>query len=499
MKKRLGLVLLWLVVALFWMGMEVKATEKYATVVNPVRSRELWKDKSLEPLLDQYKAVEGRGLKATWLLQNDVLSDKEVMAEIKKFNNNQELGVFLEISRNLALRSRLYFEENRPWHDPGVIFLSAYNRKERKKLIDVMMKDFKAEFGYWPKSVGAWWIDSYSLSYLEKEYKIKSALIVTDQKTTDHYGVWGQWWGYPYFPDKNNILIPGDSSVLVIQWALRDPVKAYFGEGPKVSNYSLQANDYISQGLDINYFNKLANIYFDERNKLGQITVGLETGIESVAFLQEFERQMAWIKKNGIKDVTMSRFSDIYKKSYGKNPPEIYIENWKLTPEYRENKSIDERTDYKKGWVFGDFYQADKSDFLNRIYKENNLKAKKIIDEEVLIRMVAITIGLGVGIKFLKKRWWIALGVWGIWWLGEHFRYSVVEGEKVVGWLVDNLRFVGIGTKGPINRDFSILIAQSMLKLKIPESVYGGYFLVGVLIVQLYYEIFAGRKNKKSN
>lgn len=496
MKKWL---IFFLILGFYLSNKKAGAVEKYVTIVNPIRSRELWKDKSLKPLSDQYKIIEKRELKATWLLQDDVLEDREVMAEIKNFNKDQEVGVFLEISKDLALKSRIYFEEERPWHDPGVIFLSAYTRKERGKLIDKIMEDFKKEFGHWPESVGAWWIDSFSLNYMVQKYQIKSALIVTDQKTTDHYGVWGQWWGYPYFPNKDNILMPGKLPVLIIQWALRDPIKAYFGEGPKVSNFSLQANDYISQGLNINYFEKLANIYFDPRNKVGQITVGLETGIESVAYIKEFERQIEWIKEKQIMDVSMSQFSEFYKKVYGGNPEAVYIDKWKLTPKYRENNQLKERIDYKEGWVFKDFYEADKSDFLNRIYKEENLSRKKLIEERDLLKIIFLGTGMVVGIKFLKDKWWIVLGIWITWWVAEHSRYSVVEGEKMVGILVDNLRLVGIGTKGFINKDFPMIVAKSMIKLKIPESFWGGYLLIGVLMAQIYHEIFKTGKNKKSN
>ncbi len=475
---------------------EMNLPSKVVTIVSPVRSRELWKDKSLVPVREQYGAISKLGLKATWLLQNDVLNDEELLSEIRKFDNKQELGLFLEVSEDLARKARVYYPINRPWYSPEAVFLSGYEIEERKLLIETMMENFNKEWGYYPKSVGAWWIDNWSLNYLEEKYGIKTAMIVTDQKTTDNYGVWGQWWGYPYYPAKYNILVPGKSEVLVIQWALRDPELAFEGEGPKTSNYSMQANDYISQGLDTNYFEKLANIYLDERNNLGQITVGLETGIESVGFIYEYKKQLDWIKKNEITDVNMSEMSEIYKVTYdGRNPDEIRIGEWLMTPEFRENKILGERIEYKKNMVFRDYFEKDNQTFLNRIYSSENL----VKSERINVYVLGIIILGGIGIFNKINLWPLGMGMFLINILGQ-LRYSVVNGERMIGILIDRLRFVGMTDKLRfINEDLSNLVAQTMLKIEIRDY----YYLLGIviwLVVGLIYgKYFKNKQNKKNN
>lgn len=471
---------------------KTEGSRNFATIVNPVRSRELWKDRSLEPIREQYQAISNLNLRATWLVQDDVVSDEELVTEIRKFDGKQELGVFLEVSENLAKKARVYYPINRPWYSPEAVFLSGYDIAGRKKLIDTVMNDFKNEWGYWPKSVGAWWIDSWSLNYLEKKYGIKTALIVADQKTTDSYGVWGQWWGVPYFPSKVNILAPGDSKVLVIQWALRDPDLAFEGQGPKTSNYSLQANDYINQGLDFNYFEKLANLYFDERNELGQITVGLETGTESVGYIDEYKKQIAWIKNKGIADVTMSEMRDEYEKTYGeKNPDEVRIGEWRMTPTFRENKKLGERTEYLKDMAFVDYFEKDSRTFLNRIYSRENLVDSRRIPPVAL----GIIFILGIGILYKVNLLPLGAGLLVLK-IVEHLRYSVVEGERMVGFLIDNFRFVGVTDKFRfINEDLSNLVAQTMLKIEIGEI----YYLLGVVIWLIigiaYGKYYKTRKN----
>lgn len=461
----------------------VFGNEKFVAIVNPVRSRELWKDKTLAPIETQYGAINKLNLSATWLIQDDVLQDIELINKIKNFNENQEIGLFLEVSKGLALRARVYFDEQRPWYDPGVVFLSGYTLPDRKKIIDKMVLDFKNTFGYMPKSVGAWWIDSYSQQYLENKYKIKAFLICADQKTTDKYGIWGQWWGYPYIPSPDNILAPGKSKSVVIQWAQRDLEKAYFGSGFEVSNYSLQANDYTSKKLDIKYFEKLAGQYLAVE-KLGQITVGLETGIESVGNEKEFEKQLKWLSDNKIISLKMSDFAVQYRNTYdNKNPEKVTLGDWVLTPDNRSNLKLGEKTVYQKNMVFNDVYQKDSSEFLNRIYTRENLAKKKIIDVEIVIKIFLLIIGFVVALKCKKITWWMILGAILLVWMIIHVRYSVVNGEKMMGFLIDNFRFVGVNLKtGFLNTDLSNNVAKSMLKIKFDQLYYFYWILLGMFI-----------------
>lgn len=347
---------------------------RFLTLINPVRSRELWHERSLKPIEDQYAIIQENNFPATWLLQYDTLKDLELLGYINSFSPNQEKGLLLEISKNLADDSRVLYPALTPWFKPNAVFLSGYSQTERRKLIDTLFEKFKNQFGAYPKSVGAWWVDSYSLNYLQQKYGITSAMVVADQKTTDNYGVWGQWWGMPYYPDKANILTPASSkkdkvNVVILQWAQRDPLRAY-GAGPAISNYSLQANDYIRQGKTTDYFKEIADSYLDCGNKLGQITIGLETGIESVGFINEYKNQLEYLKTLQLKALTMSDFAQEFFRVY----PEVvdgykisYLDStWDLTTNKRQNKTLGDNVNYSSGVSFSDYFISDKSEFLNR-------------------------------------------------------------------------------------------------------------------------------------
>lgn len=354
----------------------ISCPDRFLTLINPVRDRSLWSDQSLNPIIQQYADIKKYSFSATWLLQYDTFYDQDLTNEIKSFDSKQEKGVFLEVSKKLANDANVAYPEGVRWSDPGAVFLSAYSQSDRIRLIDQIFSRYKTIYGAYPKSVGAWWVDSYSLNYMVKKYGVKSVLICADQKVTDSYGIWGQWWGFPYKPSKANILVPASATsnmenAVVLQWAQRDPILAYGGVG-QFSRYSLQANDYVVVGKDINYFKQLSSEYLDCKNALGQITVGMETGMESLMQPVEYERQLNYLSTiSGLNIVTMSGFATKYSKVYKINPDKIFFgtENaeWEMTTSYRKNDKLGENINYDQNLSFKDYFLKDNSNFLDRI------------------------------------------------------------------------------------------------------------------------------------
>lgn len=455
-------ILIFILISFLWFGINSSAKvlagesidcpDRYATIINPVRGRNFWSDKSLRSIEDQYKAIEKNGFVATWLLQYDVTEDFELLEKVKSFSNKQELGVFLEVTEGLAKEARVIYPNQTPWFSPKAVFLSGYSQSERIRLIDTLFAKFKDKLGFYPKSVGAWWIDSYSLHYIKQKYQISSVLIVADQRTTDSYGVWGQWWGVAYYPAKSNILIPANSEankldLVVTQWAQRDPTLAY-GDGSKFSNYSLQANDYIRQGLDTDYFKKLTAIYLNCQNKIGQITVGLETGIESIGYIKEYENQMAELKKiKNLKVVTMSEFSENYKRVYPQFPKKNIINDgissWTMTPEYRENKQLNDYISYSEKAAFADYFVADKENFLNRKLPLNIFNRESFEYSPGILLLITIAVSLLVAIYFKDIRVWVSGSLFSIAAYGLVFKSTDLLGWRVFyGPVIDYLFLV---------------------------------------------------------
>lgn len=309
-------------------------SEKVITIVNPVRGRNLWYDTNIEAITHQYEEIASRNLTATWLLQYDVLEDRELIAAIKSFSQDHEIGLFLEISEKLASRAGVPYKlASGDWARPDKVYLSGYRVYERKKLVDTVMAAFMQTFGHPPQSAGAWHVDPASLTYLADKYHLKTTIGVADQFDTDANREWGQYWGYPYYPSKYNALKPAQSlaeklNIVKIQWALRDPLLSY-GPSPYYSNFSLQANDYVSEhNLDTPYFSHLMDEYLSASNPLTQATVGLEVGQEGVRFAEEFSNQLEVIaqkKHEGVSVLTMNQFADRYQHFFPELSPPVVI------------------------------------------------------------------------------------------------------------------------------------------------------------------------------
>ncbi|PJA49718.1 hypothetical protein CO169_01315, partial [Candidatus Shapirobacteria bacterium CG_4_9_14_3_um_filter_39_13] len=230
------------------------------------------------------------------------------------------------------------------WHDANKIFLSGYRPEERIKLINVIFEKFKEDYGYYPKSVGAWHVDAYSAEYMQKKYSVTGVLICADQFGTDNYQIWGGWWGTPHYPSKFNILTPAQTrknklDLIVFWWAARDPDLGYGGSVDE-STYSVQVNDYLRHGLGIDYFKKLMDVYLtNKENQFNQLTVGLENDADWQAFSDGYGKQLEEIgrrkKDKEIDSLTMKDFSSWYKNRFSSLSPDHQIENWYMSTSFR--------------------------------------------------------------------------------------------------------------------------------------------------------------------
>lgn len=339
---------------------ESPSVNQFVTIVNPVRISSYTLDPKAS-LAAEYQEVKKRELSATWLLTYDAISDKGAYYIISGMDQFQELGIFLEVTPNLAKDANVIYNKTDSWHRANAVFLSGYTQEDRQKLIDAVFEKFKKNFGYYPVSVGAWWVDSYSLGYMKGKYDIVSDLTVTDQFATDGYQIWGQYWSTPFYPSNFHSGIPATSlsdklDIVTIQWAARDPLSGY-GRGP-ASLFSTQ--DYFTKNLSDEYFQKLISLYTEARsNKFGQITVGLEGDFTAGAYGGVLARQLDIVKtmqdKKTISAITMKDFADWYRIKFSELSPRQIIENddilggssksiWYQSPKLRMHITYDYKT-----------------------------------------------------------------------------------------------------------------------------------------------------------
>lgn len=325
---------------------KVEASQlKQVVLVNPIRGGDFWDHNFslIETPKKQYELIKKNGFPASWLVRYDGLVNKEIQDFLKVLDSSQDIGIFFEVTPTLARAAQVEYNESGNWHLAKSVLLTGYSPDDRKKLIDTAFNKFKDVTGKEAKSVGAWWIDAGSLSYMKDKYQIEANLDVADQYSTDGYQVWGQYWSTPFYPSKINGLMPAQSEemkldVLTLQWATRDPFNGY-GNGVFDSTYSVQANDYSLHNLDANYFSRLLDIY-------PQTTVGLENDFSWVQFGKEYENQLNVIKQKKLGVKNMAAFADYYRKANGGISPNVVISTddplggsgkvvWINTPKYR--------------------------------------------------------------------------------------------------------------------------------------------------------------------
>ncbi|MFH0937190.1 MAG: hypothetical protein V1808_02770 [Candidatus Daviesbacteria bacterium] len=314
------------------------SNNSYVTVVNPIRGNDFWDQKDQRPIdvvVEEAKTLNQFGMFATWLLRYDACSDEDIINLLKTLPYANEKGLFLEITPSWTKSSGVNYRQSSVWHQAGSVFLTGYQTYEREKLIDTAFAKFKENFGFYPKSVGAWWIDSFSLNYMQKKYGITAALIVADQYTTDNYQIWGQYWSAPYYPSLKNALIPAQTRenkipVVIMQWAARDPVNGY-GDGVLESTYSVQANDYLDyHKLKTEYFSKLVDTFTTQKlNQFNHLVVGLENSYSWNKYGNEYKNQMQVLsnkKDNGYFFLfTMQDFAKWYQEKFPDTSPEHII------------------------------------------------------------------------------------------------------------------------------------------------------------------------------
>ncbi len=304
------------------------------TIVNPVRVSSYTKDPA-QSLKAEYDEVTKRDLPATWLLTYDAVTNGSLMPIFSSMDKNQEFGIFLEVTENFSRAAGISYNKTNSWHRATSLFLSGYSQDERIKLIDAVFAEFKQKFGYYPRSVGAWWVDAFSLDYMKRKYGITGVLGISDQYDLDGYQVWGTYWSTPFYPSRLHAGIPARTArdkldIVTFRWAARDPLNGYYGSSKHTGSlYSLQ--DFSTIGLPDDYYRELVELYAIQKefNEFGQITVGLEADYSPETYSQNYARWLDVVKnleEQGVNVSTMQEFSEWYRKKFNELSPAHLIE-----------------------------------------------------------------------------------------------------------------------------------------------------------------------------
>jgi hypothetical protein len=323
------------------------------TVINPVRGNQLGLEQVdlFASFKGQWGVVKKEKIRATWLWQFSALENKQLIDYAKSEMKNQEHGIFLELDKNFAQKADIPYRGKGPWYHSDGLLLVSYEQFERRKFIDTVFEKFHTAFGYYPKSVGAWWVGADAINYMHEKYGVIAVLQCTDQYATDAYSIWGTPWSIPYIPSKYNAAIPAQTfsgaqdNTVIMQWATRDPLRAY-GNSVEQSTFSVQ--DYALKKYDVTYYTYLTHIYL--KKPLDQIVIGLEGGLSPEAYTANNEKQMelakAWEKENKVTIMTASEYA------------KAFLERGKILPETKYFLANDYKTSDQSFWFHSPYYRV---------------------------------------------------------------------------------------------------------------------------------------------
>ena len=338
------------------------------------RDSSVTEDVLYQTVVKQIAIMKKYNLGGTFLLQYDALIDPRYQKLLKGLPRNSfEIGAWWEIPQPLVEKAGLKWRGRYPWDwRANIGFSTGYTPEEREQLADVYMRDFKSIFGYYPKSVASWFIDSHTLGYLYQKYHIVASANCKDQYGTDGYTLWGGYWSQAYYPSKINSYMPAQHEanqipVPIFRMLGSDPVRQYDnGRGAGSQGVVTLEPVYKFGGGDSTWVNWYFKQFVEgEPMAFDYTQAGQENSFTWNAMAKGFELQMPLIARlrdqHKIRVETLSQSGQWFKAHY------------KVTPATSVTVTRDiDRSDKKTVWFNSRFYRA------NLLWEKGALKFRDI-------------------------------------------------------------------------------------------------------------------------
>ncbi|MGB9906229.1 MAG: hypothetical protein ACPLRR_02445 [Candidatus Saccharicenans sp.] len=354
-------------------------TPRLVNIINFVRECEprvdwITADVLYQTVVEQIKIINQYKFKATFLLQYDALIDPRYQKLMKELPADRfEIGAWWEIPQPLVEKSGLKWRGRYPWDwQADVGFATGYTPEEREKLIDTYMEDFKKIFGYYPKSVGSWFIDAHSLKYLHEKYGVVASCNCKDQVGTDGYTLWGGYWSGGYYPSQLNVYMPAQDAqnqipVPIFRMLGSDPIHQY-DSGLGTGNQSVISLEpvYEKGGGDESWCRWYFDWFVNEPTlNYAYVQVGQENSFTWKRMSRGYQIQMKILdelaRKGKIVLKTLSETGRWFKENYQVTPPTSVV-----VPKDYSEKNL------KTVWFNSRFYRA------NLLWEQRTLRFRDI-------------------------------------------------------------------------------------------------------------------------
>lgn len=313
---------------------------KVTNIMNFIRTFEPRDAEIEKKLFATAKAELGLSLEmdlpSTFLLQYDALCDEKYVELFRAVKDNPriELGFWYEVVEPLTTAIGIPYNSARgyrwDWNiDPG--FPMSYDTATRERLIDEAMRKFKEIFGFYPRTVASWVLDTYTVNYLADNYEIDAFMICRDQINTDAYTMVGGYFNGAYYPSRNNIFTPGGDetrlNIPVFRLLGPDPIHNYDGKkhlsAGSVERYSTvftlePASSVLKNPKIADWL--LDTYYCTESIGLAYTQVGQENSFANIDLVTPLRYQYEGLIERGVPFMTVSETARLFKKSYKRTP-----------------------------------------------------------------------------------------------------------------------------------------------------------------------------------
>jgi hypothetical protein len=312
---------------------------RIVNIINFIRQCEpriewITEDVLYKTVVEQIKTMKKHQLKGTFLLQYDALIDARYQNLLKGLPAEMfEIGAWWEVPQRLVENSGYLWRGRFPWDwHADVGFATGYSPKEREKLTDTYMADFKRIFGYYPKSVGSWFIDAHTLQYMHDRYGIVASCNCKDQIGTDGYTLWGGYWNQGYYPSRKNAYMPAQNAenqipVPIFRMLGSDPIHQYdSGLGTDRQRVISLEPVYERGGGDADWCRWYFNAFVEGAAMgYGYVQAGQENSFTWNRMSKGFEMQMSMIagllKEGKVTVQTLGETGKWFKDRYTVTPP----------------------------------------------------------------------------------------------------------------------------------------------------------------------------------
>ncbi len=209
------------------------------------------------------------GLKVTLLVQYELMFEADIVEEIQQYHEEHSDEVGIWFSDMASERMNETFRCKEP-------FLWLYSRKDKRIIVNTVLQKFFDIFGYWPRSVGAYHMDAYSMKCLkEKCPSVKISIAgCFEEGVKVFHGCNNSWYLFnegmpwnPWYPSVENTLCPANSEedwtgIVAVPHLSRDLALSFEGRNDFFASHPANVQRAMAnEGRTIPYVFNLLDLY----------------------------------------------------------------------------------------------------------------------------------------------------------------------------------------------------------------------------------------------